>query len=57
MVGRGKSEAVVKVKHNKTMSKTLAFIRILYLEQQNILRCFCSLKLKKVYIALLTVAQ
>ena len=57
MVGRGRSEAVVKVKHNKTMSKTLPFIRILYLEQQNILRCFCSLKLKKVYIALLTVAQ
>ena len=37
-----------KVRNNKTMLKILSFIRILYRKQQSsILRCFCSLKIKK----------
>ena len=37
-----------KIRSNRTMSKILLFIRILYLKQQsNILRCFCSLKFEK----------
>ena len=52
MAGRGRSEALVKVKKSKTMSTILSFNRILYLQQKNnILRCFCSLKFEKNYIA------
>ena len=54
MAGRGRSEALVKVKNSKTISAILSSNRTLYLEQQsNIPWCFCSLKLeKKNYIAI-----
>ena len=49
-VARGRREAIVKVKNDKTMSTILSFIQILYLKQQsNIIRCFCSLKFEKIF--------
>ena len=42
-----------KAKNNKTVLKTLPFIRIPYLKQQSsILRCFSRLKFEKVYLAM-----
>ena len=47
MVARKSRDAVVKLKIKKNMLRILAFIQIIYLNQQSILRCFSRLKFEK----------